>query len=145
MRLQGDDVAFLPTIVEAAVASPAAAAECARLIRKFMNKDYWSKASCQYNAIMLVRILVDNPGPGFTRYMDKKFVDTAKDLLRSGRDASVRQILMESLDSFETHKADDEGLRPLIEMWKKEKEKAYKTYGVSTPMQVREPRWDNIC
>ncbi|KAK4239100.1 hypothetical protein C8A03DRAFT_43236 [Achaetomium macrosporum] len=125
----GDDVVFLPSIVEAAVASPVAAAECARLIRKFMAKDYWTKPSCQYNAVMLVRILVDNPGPGFTRYMDKKFVDTAKELLRTGRDASVRQILMETLDSFENTKASDEGLALIIEMWKKEKEKAYKAYG----------------
>ncbi|KAK3311484.1 uncharacterized protein B0T15DRAFT_386889 [Chaetomium strumarium] len=125
----GDDVVFLPSIVEAAVASPVAAAECARLIRKFMSKDYWTKPSCQYNAVMLIRILVDNPGPGFTRYMDKKFVDTAKELLRTGRDASVRQILMETLDSFENTRASDEGLALMIEMWKKEKEKAYKAYG----------------
>ena len=45
------------------------------LIRKFLQRDYWSKPSCQYNAIMLLRILADNPGPGFTRFMDKKFVD----------------------------------------------------------------------
>lgn len=129
--LQGDDVIFLPSIVEAAVASPAAAAECARLIRKFMSRDYWSKPSCQYNAIMLLRILADNPGPGFTQYMDKKFVDAAKELLRSGRDASVRQILMETLDTFELSKGYDAGLAPTIAMWKKEKEKAYKAYGVS--------------
>ncbi|KAH6855293.1 hypothetical protein B0I37DRAFT_53132 [Chaetomium sp. MPI-CAGE-AT-0009] len=125
----GDDVIFLPSIVEASVASPAAAAESARLIRKFLQRDYWSKPSCQYNAIMLVRILADNPGPGFTKFMDKKFIDATKELLRSGRDGSVRQILMETLDSFETNKGLDEGLTPMIEMWKKEKEKAYKTYG----------------
>lgn len=80
---------------------------------------------------MLVRILADNPGPGFTKFMDKKFIDATKELLRSGKDASVRQILMETLDSFETNKSLDEGLAPMIEMWKKEKEKAYRTYGVS--------------
>jgi hypothetical protein len=135
MRLQGDDVVFLPAIVEAAVASPAAAAESARMIRKFLQRDYWSKPSCQYNAIMLIRILADNPGPGFTRFMDKKFVDATKELLRSGRDASVRQILMETLDSFESSKSLDEGLALMIEMWKKEKEKAYKAYGVSRRVQ----------
>lgn len=125
----GDDVIFLPAIVEAAVASPAAATEAARLIRKFLARDYWSKPSCQYNAIMLIRILCDNPGPGFTRNIDKKFVDTCKELLRSGRDVSVRQMLMETLDSFENTKAYDEGLALVIEMWRKEKEKAYKAYG----------------
>ncbi|KAK4459373.1 hypothetical protein QBC42DRAFT_183564 [Cladorrhinum samala] len=128
----GDDVVFLPAIVEAAVASPAAATECARLIRKFMGRDYWTKPSYQYNAIMLIRILCDNPGPNFTRNMDKKFVDTTKELLRSGRDVSVRQMLMETLDTFENTRGYDEGLDMIIDMWKKEKEKAYKAYGVSS-------------
>ncbi|KAL2161138.1 hypothetical protein VTH06DRAFT_8357 [Thermothelomyces fergusii] len=125
----GDDVVFLPSIVEAAVASPAAAAESARLIRKYMHRDYWSKPSCQYNAIMLLRILAENPGRGFTRHLDKKFVDVTKELLRSGGDPSVRQILMETLDEFETTKKLDEGLAPIIEMWRKEKEKAHRAYG----------------
>jgi hypothetical protein len=104
-----------------------------------MTRDYWTKPQCQYNAIMLIRILTDNPGPGFTRNLDKKFVDTTKELLRSGRDASVRQILMETLDAFENTKSQDEGLKLMIEMWKKEKEKAYKAYGVSLG---RAPRRD---
>ncbi|KAK0717200.1 hypothetical protein B0T26DRAFT_288216 [Lasiosphaeria miniovina] len=125
----GDDVTFLPYIVDAAESSPAAAAESARLIRKFLHHDYWSKPSFQYNAIMLIRILSDNPGPTFTRNLDKKFVDVTKELLRSGRDPSVRQLLMETLDAFENTKGYDEGLGLIIEMWKKEKEKAYKAYG----------------
>lgn len=79
---------------------------------------------------MLARILSDNPGQTFTRNFDAKFVDTARELLRNGRDLSVRQMLMETLDQFEHQKAWDEGLKGLIEMWKKEKEKAYKAYGV---------------
>ncbi|KAL2269391.1 hypothetical protein VTJ83DRAFT_1575 [Remersonia thermophila] len=130
----GDDVVYLPSIVEAAVASPAAAEESARLIRKYMNVDYWSKPSCQYNAVMLLRILADNPGPGFTRFLDKKFVDVAKELLRHGRDASVRQLLMETLDAFDTTKADDSGLELLIAMWRKEKAKAFQAYGGAVPV-----------
>lgn len=128
---QGDEVTFLPPIVDAAESSPAAAAEAARLIRKYFNRDFWTKPSYQYNSIMLMRILADNPGPTFTRNIDKKFVDATKELLRGGRDPSVRQILMETLDTFETQKMYDEGLLNIIEMWKKEKEKAYKAYGVS--------------
>ena len=85
---------------------------------------------------MLLRILADNPGPGFTQYMDKKFVDTVRELLRSGRDGSVRQILMEALDTFELSKGYDQGLEPIIAMWKKEKEKAYRAYGVSAAIQT---------
>lgn len=79
---------------------------------------------------MLARILADNPGPTFTRNLDAKFVDTLKDLLKNGRDLSVRQMLMETLDQFEHQKGWDEGLAGIIAMWKKEKDRAYKTYGV---------------
>ncbi len=37
-------------------------------------------------------------------------------------------MLMETLDSFESLKAYDEGLGPIIEMWRKEMEKAYKVW-----------------
>lgn len=100
------------------------------MIRTFLKKDYWSKPSYQYNALMLARILSDNPGQTFTRNFDSKFVDTLKDILRNGRDLSVRQMLMETLDQYEQQKSWDEGLAGVIEMWKKEKEKAYKAYGV---------------
>lgn len=122
------------------------------MIRKYLSRDYSTKPSWQYNAIMLVRILTDNPGATFTRNMDKKFVDAAKELLRAGRDPSVRQILMETLDTFEQTRADDEGLALVIEMWKKEKERAYKTYGVgwchgharlSLGPVVPSPAWGN--
>ncbi|KAI2464745.1 hypothetical protein F4781DRAFT_56023 [Annulohypoxylon bovei var. microspora] len=125
----GDEVLYLPPIVDAAESSPAAAAECARLIRKYLKRDYWTKPSYQYNAIMLIRILADNPGQTFTRNLDQKFTDTTKELLRSVRDLSVRQMMMETLDSFENTKAYDEGLTILIEMWKKEKDKAQRHGG----------------
>ncbi|KAK1500793.1 GAT domain-containing protein [Colletotrichum tamarilloi] len=126
---QGDEVLYLPPIVDAAESSPAAAAECARIIRKYLAKDNHAKASWQYNAIMLIRILTDNPGPTFTRNMDKKFADTVKELYRTTHDPSVRQMLSETLDTFEATKFDDQGLGELISMWKKEKERSYKQYG----------------
>jgi hypothetical protein len=82
---------------------------------------------------MLLRILSDNPGPTFTRNLDKKFTETAKELLRNGRDLNVRQMLMETLDSFEQNKPYDEGLKDVVAMWKREKDRAYKAYGVSKP------------
>lgn len=113
----------LPVIVDAAESSPAAAREAANRIRKFLSKDNFQRAYVQYNAIMLVRILADNPGKSFTKNLDAKFVVTVKELLRDGRDMSVQQILRETLESFETQKADNETLAPLREMWKKEKAK----------------------
>lgn len=116
----------LPVIVDAAESSPSAAREAANQIRKFLSKDNYQRAYVQYNAVMLVRILADNPGRSFTKNLDVKFVVTVKELLRDGRDMSVQQILRETLESFETQKADNETLAPLGEMWKKEKAKTGK-------------------
>lgn len=121
----------LPVIVEAAESSPAAATEAATRIRKFLSKENYQRAYVQYNAIMLVRILADNPGKSFTKNIDSKFVSTVKDLLRDGRDMSVQQILRETLDNFELQRATDETLASLREMWKKEKAKMLK-YGDKT-------------
>ena len=84
---------------------------------------------------MLVRILADNPGKTFTRNIDKKFVETVKDLLRTGQDPSVNQILMETLASFEKEKKNDENLAPLIQMWEKEQGKMVKAYGPNVSSQ----------
>ncbi|KAM0209740.1 hypothetical protein ACHAPQ_001484 [Fusarium lateritium] len=124
-----DEVLFLPPIVDAAESSPAAAAECARLIRKYLSKEYFSRPSWQYNAIMLLRILTDNPGSTFTRNLDQKFVDTVRGLLKALRDPNVRQILMETLDDFQHTKAYDENLTLLITMWQGEKEEALSKSG----------------
>ncbi|RYC61714.1 hypothetical protein CHU98_g4486 [Xylaria longipes] len=121
-----DEVIHLPPIVEAAESSPGAAKQCADMIRDYLKRDYITRPDFQYNALMLVRILADNPGETFTRNLDQEFAKTLKDLLKYTRNDRVRQMLMETLTSFETTKFYDEGLMPLIEMWKKEKEKAQK-------------------
>jgi hypothetical protein len=121
--LQGDEFLHLPAIVDAAESTPAAAREGANCIRKFLTKDYTSRAYAQYNAVMLMRILTDNPGRSFTRNFDATFVKTVKELLREGQDLSVQQILRETLDSFATGKTDNDTLGPLMEMWKREKAK----------------------
>jgi len=133
--LQGNEYLHLPAIVESAESSPAAAKAAANKIRKCISKENGSRAYMQYNAIMLTRILTDNPGKTFTRNFDTRFVITVKELLRDGHDMSVQQILRETLDSFETDKSADETLEPLLDMWKKEKAKVDKslqpTNGVS--------------
>ncbi|KAG5962992.1 hypothetical protein E4U56_003082 [Claviceps arundinis] len=133
---KSDEVLFLPPIVDAAESSPAAAAECARVLRKFLSKDYSSKPSWQYNAIMLIRILVDNPGETFTRNLDDKFVDTVRALLKNVKDRSVWRILLETLDDFECTKMHDQNLAPLILMWKMEKEVALRKRGVQAPPPI---------
>ena len=69
---------------------------------------------------MLIRILADNPGPTFTRNIDKKFTDTVKDVLRNGRDPSVQQILRETIRALYSDKAYDQNLATLFQMWQKE-------------------------
>ncbi len=118
----------LPGIVEAAESSPSAAREAALQIRKFLSKDYHSSPPVQYNAIMLVRILSDNPGPTFTRNLDAKFAATFKDLLRTALDPSLLQLARETLDALATDKEADEGCAPVREMWLREKAKMTKAY-----------------
>ncbi|KAL8935164.1 MAG: hypothetical protein Q9211_004838, partial [Gyalolechia sp. 1 TL-2023] len=140
---QGEEVLHLPVIVEAAESSPEAAREAANRIRKFLSRDNYQRAYVQYNSIMLVRILADNPGHSFTKNLDAKFTSTVKCLLRDGRDMSVQQILRETLDSFETSKANDETLAPLREMWTKEKSKWSKNRSagsVTAPPTTQGPR-----
>lgn len=107
----------LPVIVEAAESSPQAAAAAAYQIRKCLSKD--NKSRVQYNAIMLIRILADNPGPSFTRNIDAKFVTTVKELVKNGRDPSVQQMMRETLDSLEATKSYDNGLYDLLAMWRR--------------------------
>ncbi|KAH7055867.1 hypothetical protein B0J12DRAFT_569198, partial [Macrophomina phaseolina] len=115
-----EEIQYLPEIVTAAESSPAAAEACAYQIRRFLSKDHYAKPHVQYNSIMLIRILTDNPGPTFTRNIDAKFVSTVKELLRNGRDPSVQQILRETLFSLERDKAYDTNLNALFHMWRKE-------------------------
>jgi hypothetical protein len=112
-------VLHLPVIVEAAESSPQAAAAAAYQIRKCLSKD--NKSRVQYNAIMLIRILADNPGQSFTRNFDAKFVSTVKDLVKHGKDPSVQQMMRETLDTLEAEKSYDNGLYDLLAMWRQVK------------------------
>ncbi|KAI5212409.1 hypothetical protein AUEXF2481DRAFT_40820 [Aureobasidium subglaciale EXF-2481] len=115
----GEEVLHLPVIVEAAESSPQAAAAAAHQLRKCLDKD--NKSRVQYNAIMLIRILADNPGPSFTRNIDTKFVSTVKDIVKHGKDPSVQQMMRETLDSLEAEKSHDHGLYDLLAMWRQVK------------------------
>jgi hypothetical protein len=116
---QEEEVLYLPIIVEAAESSPQAAAAAAYQIRKCLSKD--NKSRVQYNAIMLIRILADNPGQSFTRNFDAKFVSTVKDLVKHGKDPSVQQMMRETLDALEAEKSYDNGLYDLLAMWRQVK------------------------
>ena len=131
----------LPTIVEAAVASPGAAAAAAAQIRKFLSKENYARPHVQYNAVMVIRILADNPGQSFTKNLDKNFSDTVKHLLRHGQDPSVMQILRETLDALDREKAYDTNLNTLFLMWRKERAlmaSARKEFG---PRTMSAPPW----
>lgn len=132
----------LPTIVESAVASPTAAAAAAQQIRKFLSKENYDRPHVQYNAVMLIRILADNPGQSFTKNMDKQFADTVKHLLRNGQDPSVSQILRESLDSMEREKAYDTNLNTMFAMWRKEKGLMANAAKQIGPRRLKAPAWN---
>ncbi|PYI05593.1 GAT-like domain-containing protein [Aspergillus sclerotiicarbonarius CBS 121057] len=120
----GNEFVHLPGIVESAESSPNAAREAALRIRKLLSDPARTPSNVQYNAIMLIRILIDNPGHTFSRNIDAKFVATVKDLFRQGRDANVHNILRETLDALEMQRSWDEDLTLLLGMWSKEKGKA---------------------
>jgi hypothetical protein len=134
-------VLHLPTIVESAVASPAAASAAARQIRTFLSKENYNRPHVQYNAIMLIRILSDNPGPSFTKNLDKPFADTVKHLLRNGRDPSVAQITKETLDAMERDKSHDSNLNTLFAMYKKEKGLMANAAKQLSPRTLNAPGW----
>ncbi|KAL4787438.1 hypothetical protein BJX76DRAFT_4462 [Aspergillus varians] len=136
---QGEEFVHLPSIVESAESSPSAAREAALLLRKLLSTPNSTAANVQYNAIMLIRILIDNPGHTFTRHLDAKFVATVKDLLRTGKDMGVQQFLRETLDSMETQRGWDEDLKLLVDMWKKEKAKMDKAF--SSKNNSRSSTW----
>ncbi|KKK18047.1 hypothetical protein ARAM_000745 [Aspergillus rambellii] len=100
----------------------------AHLIRKLLSSPNATAARIQYNAIMLARILIDNPGHTFSRNLDAKFVGTVKDLLRQGTDMGVQRFLRETLDALEIQRSWDEDLALLLQMWKKEKSKMEKVH-----------------
>ena len=130
----GDEFLHLPAIVDAAESSPPAAKEVAQFIQRYLSKQNNNRGFAQYNAIMLMRILTDNPGPRFTQNFDKSFVSTIKSLLKESQDSSVQQIIRETLDYFEAEKlTTNDTLGPLIEMWRKEKGSGARMYssGVS--------------
>jgi hypothetical protein len=120
---QGNEFVHLPAIVENAESSPAAAREAAVRIRKLLSDPAGTPAYVQYNAFMLVRILVDNPGHTFTRNLDAKFVSTVKDLLRYARDLGVQQFMRQTLNALDAQRSWDQDLKPLLQMWEKEKSK----------------------
>ncbi|KAK2747737.1 hypothetical protein FQN57_001767 [Myotisia sp. PD_48] len=124
----GNDYIHLPAIVEAAESSPDAAKVAADQIYRYLSKvaQYPQR---QYNSIMLIRILSDNPGASFTRNFDSRFIAAIKLLLRDGRDMTVQQLLRETLETMSINKTDDPHLADLIAMWNKEKEKFERVYG----------------
>ncbi|KAA8651650.1 uncharacterized protein ATNIH1004_000541 [Aspergillus tanneri] len=141
---QSTEYVHLPGIVESAESSPNAAREAAHRIRKILSDtSAVAPANMQYNAIMLIRILIDNPGYTFTRNLDAKFAATVKDLLRQGKDPNVQYFLRDTLDTLETQRQWDEDLAVLLQMWRKEKTKLTRTNsGISWRSQPS-PQWQN--
>ncbi|KAK5074393.1 hypothetical protein LTR64_006463 [Lithohypha guttulata] len=131
----GDEYLHLPAIVDACESSPSAAREAAMTVQRYLSKQNFDRGYAQYNAIMLMRILTDNPGRNFTQNFDKNFNSTLKTLLRECRDSSVQQITRETLDYFEVEKLNgNETLMALMEMWRKEKGSSARMYSSSVGM-----------
>ncbi|KAJ5624880.1 hypothetical protein N7510_001189 [Penicillium lagena] len=134
IQTAGDEFVHLPLIVETAESSPVAAKEAAHRIRRYLSEPGTTPNHVQYNAIMLMRILADNPGHTFTRNIDGKFVATIKTQLRQGRDWHVQHYLRQYLSTLETQRQWDQDLALLLQMWSKEKHKATQSWTDRRPM-----------
>ncbi|KAF7717168.1 Uncharacterized protein PECH_004018 [Penicillium ucsense] len=121
---QGNEYVHLPRIVEIAESSPTAAREAAQRIRKYLSTPNSTPTHVQFNALMLMRILGDNPGHSFTTNFDEKFCNTIKDQLRNGRDWYVRHYLCEYLAHLEATRYQDDDLQLLLQVWAKIKAKS---------------------
>ncbi|KAK9387447.1 hypothetical protein V1515DRAFT_601849 [Lipomyces mesembrius] len=97
-----DDVAQLPVIVECAQATPLAAKGAVKAIRKRLDPKHASSTVSQYNAIMVLRILVDANSPTILNQIgeDEKLAPVVKDVLKRSRDPSVRELLATTLEHF---------------------------------------------
>lgn len=69
-----------------------------------------------------MRILIDNPGDTFTCNFDAKFIDTARDVLRYGKDGYTQLFLRETLEILEATRWWDANVTQLLDMFQKEKE-----------------------
>ncbi|KAJ5490967.1 hypothetical protein N7539_002534 [Penicillium diatomitis] len=121
---QGNEYVHLPRIVEIAESSPTAAREAAQRIRKYLSTPNSTPTHVQFNALMLMRILGDNPGHSFTINFDEKFCNVIKDQLRNGRDWYVRHYLCEYLAHLEATRYQDDDLQMLLQVWAKIKAKS---------------------
>ncbi|KAI5818932.1 hypothetical protein BZA77DRAFT_305354 [Pyronema omphalodes] len=121
---QGEEFLYLPTIVEIAESTPSSAALAAVAILNNLDISNISRPYIQYNSIMLIRILSQNPGHSFTRNLGgSDWVHNIKELLRNGKDQSVHTILCETLEHFARDPARiaDEELDRLRGFWEREK------------------------
>ncbi|KAJ6109084.1 hypothetical protein N7486_001318 [Penicillium sp. IBT 16267x] len=140
---QGNEFVHLPRIVELAESSPGAAKEAAYRIRKYLKTPTRVSNHIQYNAIMVMRILADNPGHTFTRNFDTKFVSTIEKLLRYGRDWHVQHYLRQYLNTLEGTRQGDEDLQELLQMWAKEKTKGDRSFADRFPQANPNPGYNS--
>ncbi|KAI5292639.1 hypothetical protein KEM55_007661 [Ascosphaera atra] len=144
---EGDEYIHLPAIVDSAESSPEAARHAAVKIRRILSKSTPQQSYRQYNAIMLMRILLNNPGTPFSAGFDEKFVSAVKKVLRECQDVMVQSIMRETLEWMEKEKLWDMNLRALLEAWRKEKRETQKLYGRMAAMVSRYPRtcYQDVC
>ena len=110
--------------MDIAESTHASAALAATVIRKNLDLKHASRPYVQYNSVVLMCILAQNPGASFTRHLaDPKFCAAAKERLRHGRDPSDHQMLYETLDHFaaDPTRVADGHLAPLRDLWLREK------------------------
>ncbi|KAK9373448.1 uncharacterized protein V1513DRAFT_158746 [Lipomyces chichibuensis] len=118
---QTDDLAQLPVIVECAQATPLAAKGAIKAVRKRLDPKHASSTASQYNAIMVLRILVDANSQTILNQIseDDKLAPVVKDVLKRSRDPSVRELLATTLEHFAFEKPSTTELAALNKVYSK--------------------------
>ncbi|KAK9241417.1 hypothetical protein V1525DRAFT_393092 [Lipomyces kononenkoae] len=116
-----DNVAQLPVIVECAQATQLAAKEAVKAVRKRLDPKHASSTVSQYNAIMVLRILVDADSPTILNQIgdDDKLAPVVTDVLKRSRDPSVRELLATTLEHFVFEKPNATELKELNNVYAK--------------------------
>ncbi|KAK9456885.1 hypothetical protein V1511DRAFT_495568 [Dipodascopsis uninucleata] len=117
----GDEVIYLPTIVDCAQATPAAAREAIRAVRKRIDPKHGSGSVTQYNAIMVLRILIDTDSIAVQEAIgsDDKLAPILKTVLKNSRDPSIVDFLRDTLVRCASTKGDVEGFSALHSIYYK--------------------------
>ncbi|KAK9458658.1 uncharacterized protein V1516DRAFT_682270 [Lipomyces oligophaga] len=101
------DISILPMIIEYAESTPDAAKEAVRAIQKRLDVKNLLRTSSQYNAVMVLRLLIDTNSPMIIKQigLNPKLPGSLSGTLNQTRDPSVKESVLDFLIHISTEHA----------------------------------------